>query len=83
MNAKEALAMKVTVCSACERACCWQGEFMCDYAELAGTKQLTVEDLHEHRRGENAEYWFKDGNGQINRPAYEAFRAGVGYGPQS
>lgn len=75
--------MEVTVCGACERACCWQGEFMCDSAEMAGTKHLTVSDLHEHPRGENAEYWFKDGSGNINRRAYDAYRACVGYGPQS
>lgn len=51
---------EVTVCSACERACCWQGEFMCDHAEMAWTKQFTVRDLSAKPRGENPEYWFKD-----------------------
>jgi hypothetical protein len=65
---------EVVVCSACERACCWQGEFMCDHADLAGTKRLTVLELTTKPRGENAEYWFKDGNGVIDHSALEAYR---------
>lgn len=57
----------VVVCGACERACCWQGEFMCDYAEMAGTRLVRVSDLHARPRGENAEYWFKDADGVVDR----------------
>jgi recombinational DNA repair protein RecR len=65
---------KVTVCGACETAACWQGEYYCDHAEFSGTKEFTVRELHARPRGENSEYWFKDGNGQIEHRAYEAFR---------
>lgn len=68
------MGRKVTVCDACERASCWQGEFYCDYAKMAGTKKLTVRELHQRPRGENAEYWFKDGNGVIDHLALEEFR---------
>lgn len=65
----------VTVCGVCERASCWQGAFMCDYAETAGIKNLSVRDLHEKPRGENAEYWFKDAaTGEIDRPLLEIYQ---------
>lgn len=47
----------VTVCDACMRACCWQGEFMCDYADMAGTVERTVAQLRAGRHGENESYW--------------------------
>lgn len=50
----------VTVCSACERACCWQGESMCDYADMAGTKSITIKDARDNPRGEHPSYWLKD-----------------------
>lgn len=66
---------KVTVCATCERACCWQGEFMCDHAEMSGTKDLTVLDLHTKARGENAEYWFKNpATGEIDQKLLASFR---------
>src|SRR5688572_7447429 len=68
------LDRQVTVCGACETAACWQGEFYCDHAEMAGTKEFCVVNLHQRPRGEHAQYWFKDGNGQIDHRAYEAFR---------
>lgn len=64
----------VTVCDACETAACWQGSFMCDSAEMAGIKNLTVRDLHEKPRGENAEYWFKDGDGKIDKTLLEIYQ---------
>jgi hypothetical protein len=64
----------VTVCGACETAACWQGSFMCDSAEMAGIKNLTVRDLHAKPRGENAEYWFKDGDGKIDRTMLEIYQ---------
>lgn len=38
---------KVTVCSACKCASCWQGLFMCEKAGSAGTEELTVEELEK------------------------------------
>lgn len=35
----------VTVCSRCLRACCWQGEFMCDEAAAAGIVERRVSSL--------------------------------------
>lgn len=35
----------VTVCTACGRACCWQGEFMCDDAYSAAIRDETVARL--------------------------------------
>jgi hypothetical protein len=64
----------VTVCGACETAACWQGSFMCDHAEMAGIKNLTVRDLHQKPRGENAEYWFKDGDGKIDKTLLEIYQ---------
>lgn len=50
----------VTVCSACLRACCWQGEFMCDSARTAGTTQRTVAELRAGNYGEHESYWNVD-----------------------
>ena len=47
---------KVLVCSACLRACCWYGIFMCDDARGAGLKILTVGDLRKLDR-EHEDYW--------------------------
>lgn len=46
----------VTVCDACLMACCWHGEFMCDKAGGAGTKDLPVAELRRLRR-ESEDYW--------------------------
>jgi len=40
----------ITVCDKCLRACCWQGEFMCDDARGAGTTEKTVQWLRETHR---------------------------------
>lgn len=47
---------KVLVCDKCFRACCWYGEFMCDDAQGAGLKVLTVADLRQLNL-EHEEYW--------------------------
>lgn len=47
----------VTVCDKCLRACCWQGEFMCDDARTAGTVERTVAQLREGQYGEHEDYW--------------------------
>lgn len=49
----------VTVCASCERASCWQGEFYCDDAKMAGTNEFTVRNLREHPRGEHYSWWFR------------------------
>lgn len=65
----------VAVCSVCETAACWQGSFMCDYADTAGIKYFTVRELHEKPRGENAEYWFKDPDtGKIDQTLLAVFK---------
>jgi hypothetical protein len=38
-------AETVTVCSACFRASCWQGIFMCDDAPSAGTIEQTPAEV--------------------------------------
>ena len=47
----------ITVCSACHRACCWHGEFMCDEARDAGTEEKTRSELVELNAGESSHYW--------------------------
>jgi hypothetical protein len=49
----------VTVCSACLRACCWQGSFMCDASMGAGTVDKTVRELRAGQHGEHEDYWRK------------------------
>lgn len=75
-NQSNILDKEVTVCGTCETAACWHGAFMCDYAEMAGTKQRTVRDLWSKPRGENAEYWFKDpSTREIDRDQLASFQA--------
>lgn len=57
MSRKKDDQRKVTVCSACLRACCWQGSFMCDAAETAGTVEKTVAELRAGKHGESEHYW--------------------------
>ncbi len=47
---------KITVCAACLRASCWQGEFYCDDYREASTLQKTKKELKKLGY-ENAEYW--------------------------
>jgi hypothetical protein len=69
------LERKVTVCDACETAACWQGTFQCYVAATAGTKELTVRELHETPRGESAENWFKNpATGEIDRAALAEYQ---------
>ena len=46
----------VEVCAACYKACCFQGEFMCDDNVLAGTRMMTVREL-EDLGFETSEWW--------------------------
>jgi hypothetical protein len=60
---------KVTVCDACLRACCWQGEFYCEDYKHAGTVEKTVAELRKLRL-ENEHYWRDlDGTGQPAKTA--------------
>lgn len=45
--------LMVTVCSECKQASCWQGLFMCQGSQWAGTVDLPVSAL----RRINAEHW--------------------------
>ena len=47
---------KVLVCDKCLRASCWYGEFMCDDAQGAGLKILTVAELRKLKR-EHRDFW--------------------------
>lgn len=54
MNEKD--VEKVTVCSNCFRASCWQGIFMCDESRSAGTVEKDVQELTELNL-EHPSYW--------------------------
>lgn len=57
-RADELAAKTITVCDNCLRACCWQGEFMCDMAYGgAGTVEKTVKELRSLNAGEHESYW--------------------------
>lgn len=54
----------VTVCDQCLRACCWQGEFMCDGAINAGILKFSVQELRAMKKvgrmePENEDWWVK------------------------
>ncbi len=54
--------LQIIVCDQCLRACCWQGNFMCDRAYSAGTVKKTVAELRELAKnhphgGEHQDYW--------------------------
>ena len=46
----------VTVCDKCFQASCWQGIFMCQESETAGTVEKSIEEL-EKLNLENPCYW--------------------------
>lgn len=49
----------VTVCSACLKASCWQGEFYCEQYKTAGTVEKTRSEL-EALNVEHSDYWSRD-----------------------
>jgi hypothetical protein len=53
-------ARLVTVCSACLKASCWRGLFMCDESQNAGTVELPVSALIALNR-EHSDYWTDKG----------------------
>ena len=46
----------IEVCDKCQTAACWYGEFMCDFAQIAGTKKMAVAEL-EKLGLESPQYW--------------------------
>lgn len=46
----------VTVCDKCLQASCWQGIFMCDEAQFAGTVEKTIDELKALNL-EHPDYW--------------------------
>jgi hypothetical protein len=55
---------RVTVCSVCVTASCWNGLFYCDGYKEAGTVDLTVAQLRALNR-EHPDYWRRaDGEGR-------------------
>ena len=49
----------ITVCDSCLQASCWQGLFMCQASQNAGTIQLTRRELKALGR-EHRDYWKTD-----------------------
>jgi len=49
----------ITVCEECLRACCWQGEFMCDDARDADITEKPVSELMALGL-ESSHYWEND-----------------------
>jgi len=47
----------VQVCSACKRASCWYGQFMCDESKTADTEFHTVKELRDMKTSESEHYW--------------------------
>jgi len=50
---------KITVCSSCLKASCWQGIFFCQHYLEAGTVEMTVGELKKLGR-EHPSYWKDD-----------------------
>lgn len=46
----------IFVCSVCQRACCYQGYFMCDDARTASVLVMTRSELETLNR-ESPHYW--------------------------
>lgn len=49
---------KITICAECKRACCWQGEFMCDAAKDADIEIVTRRENIARGCGESTDYWY-------------------------
>ena len=50
---------KVTVCAECFRACCWQGELMCENAKYADIVKKPISELKALKL-EHPDYWGTD-----------------------
>lgn len=48
---------KITVCDKCFQATCWQGVFMCDESQNAGTAEKTIAELIALKTGEHPDHW--------------------------
>lgn len=55
---REKARRTITVCSACYRAACWQGEFYCDEYKTASTTEATRIELAILNL-EHSDYWKK------------------------
>ncbi|TVM01733.1 MAG: hypothetical protein CV087_10470 [Candidatus Brocadia sp. WS118] len=53
---KNVSSKTITVCDKCLQASCWQGIFMCDKADIAGTVEKTIDELKALNL-ENPCYW--------------------------
>ena len=53
---RETARRTITVCEACYRAACWQGEFYCDEYKSAGTTEATRIELAILGL-EHSDYW--------------------------
>lgn len=72
------LDRKVTVCSECLCACCWQGAFYCDNYRTAKVVEKTVRELKALGPKESPDYWFKSpDSGKVDQQALEEYRAAV------
>lgn len=49
----------VTVCAACNHACCWQGVFYCEDYKSVGTKEITIAEARKLNQ-EHPDYWLAD-----------------------
>lgn len=65
---------KVIVCGKCLKAACWYAEFMCDEAQNADLKVLTVGDLRKLDL-EHEDFWTDETMIRIYGDATRDFRA--------
>ena len=49
---------KITVCSSCLRASCWQGVFICTNHRRAGIVKMSINELRKLKL-EHKDYWYK------------------------
>lgn len=49
---------KITVCSECLRASCWQGIFYCENYKNGGDMEVPINELEEWKL-EDSSYWCK------------------------
>lgn len=72
------LDVKVTVCSECLCASCWQGIFYCDRHKEASTTQKTVGQLRALGPLESPEHWFRSPHtGVVSEMDLSAYQSAV------
>lgn len=72
-SAKE-LSEEVTVCDKCMRACCWQGEFMCDESQMAGTVDMPRSCLIMSQNGESESYMTNGDSTKYSNTKFEELK---------